>query len=110
MTSNSVHEVGPVDDFPDGEARRFVLDEEPIVVVRLGEEFKALGDVCSHDDYSLAEGEVDPDECTIECWKHGSLFDLNTGVPVTLPATRPVALFKAYPHDGILRIEVSSQP
>ena len=44
---------------------------------------------------SLAEGQVDTDECALECWKHGSLFDLRTGEALTLPAIRPVAVHKA---------------
>jgi 3-phenylpropionate/trans-cinnamate dioxygenase ferredoxin subunit len=89
-----------LDELADGEARRFELDGHPIVVVRLGDDVRALGDTCSHDDFSLAEGEVDVDDCTIECWKHGSLFDLNTGTAVTLPATKPVPRFEATVVDG----------
>jgi 3-phenylpropionate/trans-cinnamate dioxygenase ferredoxin subunit len=80
-------------DLADGTARRFDLDGHRIALVRIGEDFHAVGDRCSHEDYSLAEGEVFPEECEIECWKHGSVFSLRTGMPLTLPATKPVPVY-----------------
>jgi len=82
-------------DVPPGEARRFSLDGRLVAVVNLGEEgFRALDAICSHAKYYLDEGEVDVDLETIECPKHGSTFDLNTGNPKTLPATQPVDSFQ----------------
>ena len=77
-----------------GTARRFDVDGHRIALVRIGDDFYAIGDRCSHADYSLAEGDVWTDEREIECPKHGSTFSLTTGEPQTLPATRPVP---AYP-------------
>jgi 3-phenylpropionate/trans-cinnamate dioxygenase ferredoxin component len=83
-----------VDEVPEGEARRFELDHRPIAVVNLGQDgFRAVDAICSHAHYFLDEGEVDLDLATIECPKHGSTFDLQTGRPTTLPATQPVAVF-----------------
>jgi 3-phenylpropionate/trans-cinnamate dioxygenase ferredoxin subunit len=59
-----------------GQARRFDVAGHRIALVRVGDDFYAIGDRCTHADYSLAEGEVFPDELSIECWKHGSTFDL----------------------------------
>ncbi|MEM7092829.1 MAG: non-heme iron oxygenase ferredoxin subunit [Actinomycetota bacterium] len=83
-----------------GAARRFDIDEHRVAVVRGEDCWFAIGDECSHADYSLAEGEVDLDECTIECWKHGSLFSLETGMPETLPATQPVPVYSIRVADG----------
>jgi 3-phenylpropionate/trans-cinnamate dioxygenase ferredoxin subunit len=88
------------EDLKDGEARRFDGPGYRVAVVRIGDDIYAIGDECSHADYSLSEGEVDPDERTLECWKHGSTFDLRTGEPMTLPATRPVPVFEARVVDG----------
>ena len=67
-------------DVPPGEARRYSLDGREVAVVNLGDEgFRALDAICSHAKYYLDEGEVDVDLETIECPKHGSTFDLNTG-------------------------------
>ena len=64
---------------------------EPIAVVRTGAGVFAIRDVCSHADVRLSEGEVI--ECTIECWLHGSAFDLRTGAPLSLPAIAPVPVY-----------------
>ena len=69
--------VCAVDDVPAGEARRFSVDGRLVAIVNLGDEgFRAIDAVCSHEHYYLDEGEVDVDEETIECPKHGSTFDL----------------------------------
>jgi 3-phenylpropionate/trans-cinnamate dioxygenase ferredoxin subunit len=81
------------DDLAPGEARRFDVAGHRIALVRIGDEFHALDDECSHEDYSLSEGEVWADECQIECPRHGSTFDLVTGEPCSLPATQPVAVY-----------------
>jgi 3-phenylpropionate/trans-cinnamate dioxygenase ferredoxin subunit len=81
------------DDLAPGAARRFDVDSHRIALVRIGDDFYALGDRCSHADFSLSEGEVWADECEIECPKHGSTFSLTTGEPQTLPATQPVPVY-----------------
>ncbi|MBC8196202.1 MAG: non-heme iron oxygenase ferredoxin subunit [Acidimicrobiia bacterium] len=82
-------------DLPDGTARKVDVDGEPVALVRIGERIMAVADTCSHAEVSLSEGEVVVDECAIECWKHGSLFSLETGEALTLPATQPVIVFTA---------------
>ncbi|MHB1445710.1 MAG: non-heme iron oxygenase ferredoxin subunit [Acidimicrobiales bacterium] len=82
-----------VDDVEPGSARRFDLEGHRIALIRIGDDFYALGDRCSHANVSLAEGEVYPEELEIECWKHGSTFSLVTGKPESLPATKPVPVY-----------------
>jgi 3-phenylpropionate/trans-cinnamate dioxygenase ferredoxin subunit len=81
------------DDIAPGGARRFDVAGSAVAVVRIGDDFYAIGDTCSHADFSLSEGDVWPDELEIECPKHGSTFSLVTGEPQTLPATTPVPVF-----------------
>ena len=81
------------DDLAPGTARRFDVDDHRIALVRIGDDFYALGDRCSHADYSLSEGDVWEDELEIECPKHGSTFSLTSGEAQTLPATRPVPVY-----------------
>jgi len=83
-----------VDNFKPGEAKRVDAEGHRIAIVRIGDDFYAIGDRCSHADYSLAEGEVYEDEREIECWKHGSTFSLETGEPQTFPATKPVPVYE----------------
>jgi 3-phenylpropionate/trans-cinnamate dioxygenase ferredoxin component len=96
-----------VADVPRGEARRFPVDGRLVAVVNLGDEgFRAVDAICSHAHSFLDEGEVDPDFETIECPKHGSTFDLNSGKPRSLPATEPVDTFPVTTDDDDIYIEV----
>jgi 3-phenylpropionate/trans-cinnamate dioxygenase ferredoxin subunit len=101
------HVVANADDIADGTAERFEVAGRSVCVVRIGDDFYALGDTCSHADVSLSEGDILLDECAIECWKHGSAFDLRTGEPQTLPATRPVPVYEIRVEGGKLVVEVS---
>jgi 3-phenylpropionate/trans-cinnamate dioxygenase ferredoxin subunit len=93
-------DVGALDEFVDGQARRVEVGSQPVAVVRLGDDLYAIGDTCSHANVSLSEGEVDRSERTLECWKHGSAFELATGEPCSLPATRPVDVFDVLVEGG----------
>lgn len=85
--------VCSVAELPPGTARRFEVDGVAVAVVRCDDDFYAIGDFCSHADYSLSEGEVICEDREIECWKHGSTFSLVDGKPQSLPATKPVPVF-----------------
>jgi 3-phenylpropionate/trans-cinnamate dioxygenase ferredoxin component len=102
------HRVGTVDDVAPGAAHRVVVDGRAITIVRIDDDFYAIGDRCSHADVSLSEGEIDPDTRQIECWKHGSCFSLETGEPDTLPATRPVPVYKVWADGADLMLEVET--
>jgi 3-phenylpropionate/trans-cinnamate dioxygenase ferredoxin component len=88
MTAQAACRLG---DVPVEGTRRVVLDGIPVAVVRSAGEVFAIKDVCSHADVALSQGEVE--DCTIECWLHGSRFDLRTGKPTGLPATVPVPVY-----------------
>ncbi len=66
----------------------------------------AIEDRCSHDDGPLAEGEFDQASCTVECPRHGSLFDLRSGRPKSLPAYQPVDTFEARIENGEVKLEI----
>ena len=80
-----------LDEIRDGEALGVTVDGQDLAVAREGDEVFAVEDLCSHAAVALSEGEVE--DCTVECWLHGSRFDLRTGKPTGLPATEPVATF-----------------
>jgi 3-phenylpropionate/trans-cinnamate dioxygenase ferredoxin subunit len=82
-----------LDDVASGSARRFDVGRHRIAVVRIDDAVYAIGDTCTHQNISLSEGDVDSEERTIECWKHGSEFSLETGEALTLPATRPEPVY-----------------
>ena len=83
-------------DVPEDEALAVTIGRYDVAIARCadpggGDEFFAIQDLCSHAAVALSEGEVE--DCTVECWLHGSRFDLRTGKPTGLPATEPVATF-----------------
>ena len=94
-------------DLADGEARRFDVGEHRIALVCLSGNWYALGDRCSHADISLSEGEVLIEECALECWKHGSSFDLRTGEPQSMPATRPVPTYNVKVEGDDVWVEIT---
>ena len=99
--------VCDVTDVPVGEAKRFAVADQQVAVVNLGEDgFRAIDAICSHEHYFLDVGDVDVDEGTIECPKHGSLFDVGSGKPLGLPAIKPVATFAVTLTDDAVWIEV----
>lgn len=98
--------VCALDDLVPGTARQVVVDGVPVAVVRVADEVLAINDVCSHGAVSLAEGEVETDDCTVECWLHGSRFDLRTGAALSLPATEPVPVYPVKVEDGKVLVSV----
>jgi 3-phenylpropionate/trans-cinnamate dioxygenase ferredoxin subunit len=100
-------EVAKTTDIPEGEAKKVVVGGAEIAIVNLGEgEFRAVGDICSHEHYYLSEGEVDVDFESIECPRHGSTFDLNTGRPRSLPATTPIPTYPVKVEGDAILIEL----
>jgi 3-phenylpropionate/trans-cinnamate dioxygenase ferredoxin subunit len=89
-----------LDELEPNSARRFDVGKLHIAVVRLEDDVYAIGDRCTHQDISLAEGEVHPEERTLECWKHGSEFSLETGEPTSFPATRPTPTYDVRVENG----------
>ena len=77
-----------------------------MAVARNGDEFFAIQNLCSHAAVALSEGEVE--DCTIECWLHGSRFDLRSGKPTGLPATEPVATFPVEVRDDGIYVDTTT--
>jgi 3-phenylpropionate/trans-cinnamate dioxygenase ferredoxin component len=94
----NVHRIGSADDFAPSTASKVIVTDDKsiehvISVVRIADDFYAIGDRCSHADVSLSDGTVWEDDCEIECPKHGSTFSLRSGAPQSFPATRPVPVY-----------------
>ena len=85
------HRIGDSESFVEGGTRVDVAGHR-LAVFRIGSEFYVIGDRCSHADASLAEGEIF--DYDVECPRHGSEFDVRTGRPAGLPATRPVPTYE----------------
>jgi 3-phenylpropionate/trans-cinnamate dioxygenase ferredoxin subunit len=80
-----------VSELPDEGVVGIQLGNVPVAIVRAEGEVYAVNDVCSHEEVPLSEGEVY--DHTVECWLHGSCFDVRTGKPTGPPATEPVATY-----------------
>jgi 3-phenylpropionate/trans-cinnamate dioxygenase ferredoxin subunit len=99
-------EVCPVNELKPGEMRLVDVDDLEIGIFNCAGSVYAIENRCSHDDGTLIEGQLDQDTCTIECPRHGSLFDLKTGKPKTLPAYVPVDTFPVIIDHDMIKLEV----
>lgn len=105
-TAGTTIPVCPLAELPPGTMRLVEHADVKIGVFNCDGALYAIEDRCSHDDGPLAEGEFDAATCTVECPRHGSLFDLTTGRPKTLPAYAPVQTFTAAVVDDKIVLEV----
>jgi 3-phenylpropionate/trans-cinnamate dioxygenase ferredoxin subunit len=96
--------VGPQDQLAEESAVHLDLAGLAICLARSGGRIHALLDVCSHGQVALSEGEVF--DGAIECWRHGSRFELATGLPLGPPATQPVPVHPVRVVDGVIEIGV----
>ena len=96
----------PLADVPTDTALAVTVDGYDLAIARHGDEVFALEDLCSHAAVALSEGEVA--DCQIECWLHGSMFDLRTGKPTNLPATEPVAIYPVRVEGDDVLVDVKS--
>lgn len=84
--------MASIDDIPIGGLRRVDVGAIAICLAKTGaSEVFAVSDTCSHQFYSLSEGELVGAE--IECPQHSSRFDVRTGDPTGLPATEPIEVY-----------------
>ena len=83
-------------------ALHVLLEDLEICLINSRGRFYALTDECSHGQVRLSEGDVY--DAVVECYMHGSQFDLVTGLPLCLPATEPVATFEIRVQDGVVEV------
>ena len=99
-------DLGVIEDYVSGEARQVRVGGRVLVVVRIEQDVYVLDDRSSHEEFSLAEGEVDVHLAEIECARHGAMFRLRDGEPMSLPATKAVAHYEVTSVDGRLQVEL----
>ena len=99
-------DICPLDDLPPGAMRLVEWEDLEIGVFNCAGDLLAIEDRCSHDEGNLVDRELDEADCTIECPRHGSKFDLKTGKPLNLPAYVPIDTFPVSVRDGVIKIEV----
>ena len=103
----SLVKICPVADVAKGEVVAVTVDGTELALVHADDDnVYAVRDECSHANIALSEGEVDG--CTLECWLHGSRFDLRTGRPTGPPATEPVPVYPVEIRDGDIYVNLES--
>jgi 3-phenylpropionate/trans-cinnamate dioxygenase ferredoxin subunit len=100
-------DICSISDLPPGAMRMVEWEDLEIGVFNCNGDIYAIEDRCSHDNGTLVEGVLDQDKCTVECPRHGSLFDLKTGKPLTLPAYVPVDTFPVTVDQDTIKVEVA---
>lgn len=98
--------VASLAELPDGDVLGVEAAGERICLARVDEQVYAFRDNCSHRDFPLSNGELDPEECSITCEWHGAQFDVRTGAALCLPATRPIPVFPTRVEDGEIWVEL----
>ena len=81
--------VARLDEIPDGGMKQVVVRGDLVGLYRVGERVFAIGDLCTHEEAYLTDGEFEPEELEVECPLHGSRFHVETGAVRILPATKP---------------------
>jgi 3-phenylpropionate/trans-cinnamate dioxygenase ferredoxin subunit len=99
-------DVCPIEELPPGSMKLIVAGDVTLGVYNVNGQLCAIEDRCSHDDGPLVEGDWEPDEGVVICPRHGSRFDICSGLPLTLPAYVPVETFPVRVVDGMIRVEV----
>jgi 3-phenylpropionate/trans-cinnamate dioxygenase ferredoxin component len=97
-----------ISDVPDGGVLGVEVEGERVCLANVEGEIYAFQDRCSHRDFPLSNGEVDPDDCTITCEWHGATFDMRSGAARSLPATRPIKVYGAKVEDGMVLVDLSA--
>ncbi len=103
---NEVIDICRLEELPPGAKRIVSWEDIEIGVFNCDGELLAIEDRCTHDNGQLAEGELDQGARTVECPRHGAVFDLRSGKPRSLPAYVPVDTFKVRVEDGVVQVEV----
>jgi 3-phenylpropionate/trans-cinnamate dioxygenase ferredoxin component len=96
--------IASLAEVPEGELRAFDLAGGRVAIVHVEQELFAISDECTHDQASLAEGELGRDEDSVICPSDGSEFDLRSGEPIEGPAVDPVRAFVVREQDGWIEI------
>ncbi|KPV44057.1 Rieske (2Fe-2S) protein [Alicyclobacillus ferrooxydans] len=101
----SWQQVGRESDIAVRDMKSFVIQGEAITVYHLDEGWYATSDICTHQDCSLSEGDIEGEE--IVCWCHGGAFDIKSGRATRMPCTVPVEAFQVQIRDGWIEVDLS---
>ena len=93
-------DIAPASELPNGERLFVEIEGEPIVIFNIAEQLFAIGDVCSHDDGPVGDGDLEG--FNIVCPRHGAEFDVKTGEAVGMPAVVDIPAYPVQVRDGTI--------
>lgn len=100
---NSVR-VATTEEIAPGARKSVIVDDVPALLLRVGDDYYCIEDVCTHDGQPLTNGPID--NCAITCPRHGARFDLKTGKALCMPATEPVRTFPVEVRGNEIHVEI----
>ena len=101
------YEIASVDDLPNGERLFVDIGDAPVVVFNIAGQFFAIGDVCSHDDGPLGDGDIE--DHNVVCPRHGAEFDVRTGKVESMPAVEDIPAYPIQVRDGVIFVGVPKE-
>jgi len=100
-------EIAPISDLPNGERLFIDIADRPIVILNLAGQLYAIGDVCSHDDGPVGDGDIEG--YNIVCPRHGAEFDIRTGKVESMPAVVDIPAYPVQVRDGVIFLGVPKE-
>jgi len=100
-------EIASVDDIPNGERLFVDIGDIPIVIFNIAGNYYAIGDVCTHDDGPLGDGDLE--EFNIVCPRHGAEFDIRTGKVTSMPAVVDIPVYPVQERDGVIFVGIPKE-
>jgi 3-phenylpropionate/trans-cinnamate dioxygenase ferredoxin component len=98
--------AAPLSELPEGAVLGVEAGGVRVCLARVDDEVYAFADSCTHREFPLSVGEVDPERCTITCEWHGAAFDVRTGEAVCAPATRPIPVYPCRVDGGYVWVDL----
>lgn len=97
-------EIAPASELPSGERMFVDIGDIPIVIFNIAGQLFAIGDVCTHDDGPLGDGDIE--DFNLGCPRHGAEFDVRTGKVVSMPAVVDIPAYPVQVRDGKIFIGI----
>lgn len=91
-------EIAPASELPNGERLFVEIADRSVVVLNIAGQLFAIGDVCTHDDGPVGDGDLDG--YNIICPRHGAEFDVRTGKVMKMPAVVDIPAYPVQVRDG----------
>lgn len=100
-------EIAPADELPNGERLFVEIEGKPLVIFNIAGQFFSIGDVCSHDDGPVGEGDIEG--YNITCPRHGAEFDIRTGQVMSMPAVVDIPAYPVQVRDGMILVGIPKE-